>query len=265
MHQCSIIKMEFADPKTSSVSLLPTDGQEETNLMKILFTKIKPTHPEFVLKYEGYDQDVRISLSPSVFHGPMDPVISVWSFLMTTFAPEGNKTDAELESDELEPGDIRLVTSKPNRVRVGMNLTKVQGILFSFILIKLSLTHVHPVLLDLDKNTPYQLKNVCSSSHTKRLAHAHCLPNSYEKNQWSKLSAFFCREESSCIAQSVASKNHREVGTYCTFFWHSFRTATRAHLSNEQCRQSGAALAPIKVHTKLFGISALFDIHQWSY
>ncbi|KIJ25349.1 hypothetical protein M422DRAFT_55997 [Sphaerobolus stellatus SS14] len=123
-----IITMTFPDPKVTPISLLPGEGQPSIDLITISYRKIKPNHPEFLTRYNGYEEDVNISLAPSFFHGALEPVVTVWSFLMGTLAPERKEDEEEsFLEDELEPGEIRLVTVKPNKMLIGLNLTKVQG------------------------------------------------------------------------------------------------------------------------------------------
>ena len=122
--------MNFPDPKVPPVSLLPGENQDPIDLMTISYRKIKPTHPEFLTRYNGYEEDVNISLEPSFFHGALEPVLTVWSYLMGTLAPERKEGEGEfIQDEEMEPGDIRLVMAKPNKMLIGLNLTKVQGVL----------------------------------------------------------------------------------------------------------------------------------------
>ncbi|KAF8588111.1 hypothetical protein K439DRAFT_1658746 [Ramaria rubella] len=126
--------MEFSQPDTAPMSLLPTDGDDspsKRDLATITSILVQPGHPDFISKHECHDRDIHVSLSTSVLHGPMEPVLSLWNFLMATLAPENSKEQSsEFHEDEVVEGDVRITPHAPStRARVALNLAKVQVLL----------------------------------------------------------------------------------------------------------------------------------------
>lgn len=115
------------------ISLLSSthDGSvPEENLMTVAYARVQQDHPDFMAKHEGFDQDIRVSLSTFIFHAAPEPVISLYDFIMTTFVPEKSISPPPPDHMDEKPHveeSQREEPSRSSKIRVAVNLASVQG------------------------------------------------------------------------------------------------------------------------------------------
>jgi vacuolar protein sorting-associated protein 13A/C len=80
--------MEVAEPGFEPVQLFSSaDGSAEKDLLRVDYTRVQSTSPEYLSKYEGYDQIISMDVSTVIFRVAPEPLLTFYDLLMTTFVP----------------------------------------------------------------------------------------------------------------------------------------------------------------------------------
>ena len=80
--------MEVAEPGFEPVQLFSSaDGSAGKDLLRVDYTRVQSTSPEYLSKYEGYDQIISVDVSTVIFHVAPEPLLTFYDLLMTTFVP----------------------------------------------------------------------------------------------------------------------------------------------------------------------------------
>jgi vacuolar protein sorting-associated protein 13A/C len=123
--------MDLVQPKTekplrfvSSAATAPQDPDHD--LLTVAYVRAQKLSPEFVTVFEGIDQSIDIKVSTFMFRAAPEPIISLYDFIMTTFASQSNiPTNAsEDHKDEIV---VNRQKEAEERVRILVKLASVQG------------------------------------------------------------------------------------------------------------------------------------------
>jgi vacuolar protein sorting-associated protein 13A/C len=123
--------MDLVQPKTekplrfvSSAATAPQDRDHD--LLTVAYVRAQKLSPEFVTVFEGIDQSIDIKVSTFMFRAAPEPIISLYDFIMTTFASQSNiPTNAsEDHKDEIV---VNRQKEAEERVRILVKLASVQG------------------------------------------------------------------------------------------------------------------------------------------
>jgi vacuolar protein sorting-associated protein 13A/C len=80
--------MEVAEPGFEPVQLFSSaDGSAGKHLLRVDYTRVQSTSPEYLSKYEGYDQIISVDVSTVIFRVAPEPLLTFYDLLMTTFVP----------------------------------------------------------------------------------------------------------------------------------------------------------------------------------
>ena len=80
--------MEVAEPGFEPVQLFSSaDGSAGKDLLRVDYTRVQSTSPEYLSKYEGYDQIISVDVSTVIFRVAPEPLLTFYDLLMTTFVP----------------------------------------------------------------------------------------------------------------------------------------------------------------------------------
>jgi vacuolar protein sorting-associated protein 13A/C len=80
--------MEVAEPGFEPVQLFSSaDGSARKDLLRVDYTRVQSTSPEYLSNYEGYDQIISVDVSTVIFHVAPGPLLTFYDLLMTTFVP----------------------------------------------------------------------------------------------------------------------------------------------------------------------------------
>ncbi|KAF8516153.1 hypothetical protein BU17DRAFT_51124 [Hysterangium stoloniferum] len=133
------IKMTLTQANGQNVPLLSTTDHNsvpEGDLLTLAYTRSQPEHADFMSKHEGFDQDIKISLSTFIFHAAPEPVISLYDFIMTTFVPEKSvnppQAPSTVQKEKPEIGtheDSGQALARSSKIRVVVELASVQVLL----------------------------------------------------------------------------------------------------------------------------------------
>jgi vacuolar protein sorting-associated protein 13A/C len=127
------LAMSLAQTSGDSSLLLSSshDGSVPAgNLLTLAYARVQQHHPDFMTKHEGFDQDIKVSLSTFIFHAAPEPVISLYDFIMTTFVPEKSTSPpppVSAREQEGAQGGTQGDPSRSGKIRVAVDLASVQS------------------------------------------------------------------------------------------------------------------------------------------
>lgn len=128
--------MDLVQPQTdallrfiSSAESDASSGKDE-DLLLVAYTRVQSDSPEFLSTYEGINQSVDINISTFKFRVAPEPIILLYDFIMTTFAPPTDTQPTKSKEIEvhakIEPDASRTIVVE-ERLRVLLKLARVQG------------------------------------------------------------------------------------------------------------------------------------------
>ncbi len=80
--------MKVAEPGFEPVQLFSSaDGSAGKDLLRVDYTRVQTTSPEYLSTYEGYDQIISVDVSTVIFRVAPEPLLTFYDLLMTTFVP----------------------------------------------------------------------------------------------------------------------------------------------------------------------------------
>lgn len=80
--------MEVAEPGFEPVQLFSSaEGSAGKDLLRVDYTRVQSTSPEYLSNYEGYDQIISVDVSTVIFRVAPEPLLTFYDLLMTTFVP----------------------------------------------------------------------------------------------------------------------------------------------------------------------------------
>lgn len=123
--------MEVAEPGFEPVQLFSSaDGSAGKHLLRVDYTRVQSTSPEYLSKYEGYDQIISVDVSTVIFRVAPEPLLTFYDLLMTTFVPSSpSAEDAPyLAQDSSAVAQLTPESSSPTgKLRLLVKLACVEG------------------------------------------------------------------------------------------------------------------------------------------
>lgn len=128
------INLTSSPPKLDPVQLVSTESavDKDQDLMIVAYRRIQKSSPDFLTKYDGYNQTVDVTLSTFNVRAVPEHVIALYDFIMTTFVPKKNGTASQPPSEASTPGDEQgpeqvQAEGSDDRIRVRTKLASFQG------------------------------------------------------------------------------------------------------------------------------------------
>jgi vacuolar protein sorting-associated protein 13A/C len=110
-----------------------TSIDESPALLKMHYARIQPESPEFVDKYGGFDQAIRVQLSTFVFSAAPGPVLALYDFMMATFvsgkhnsSPHTPVSDTAVNGSMAEFSTDLATAETSSRISLDLGLSGVQ-------------------------------------------------------------------------------------------------------------------------------------------
>jgi vacuolar protein sorting-associated protein 13A/C len=123
--------MDLVQPKTEKplrfISSAATAPDQDHDLLTVAYVRAQKLSPEFVTVFEGIDQSIDIKVSTFMFRAAPEPIISLYDFVMTTFASQSNippNASEDLHKDEIV---VSRQKEAEERIRILVKLASVQG------------------------------------------------------------------------------------------------------------------------------------------
>jgi len=108
-------------------SAAPTSSQDQDHdLLTVAYIRAQKLSPEFITIFEGIDQSIDIKISTFIFRAVPEPIISLYDFVMTTFASQPKMSENPIQEVHKEIIDNGRQEAE-ERIRVLVNLASVQG------------------------------------------------------------------------------------------------------------------------------------------
>lgn len=110
----------------SSAALTASQDQGH-DLLTVAYVRVQKPSPEFMTVFEGIDQSIDIKISTFVFRAAPQPIISLYDFVMTTFASQPKiptNASEDLRKDEIV---VNRYKEAEERIRVLIKLASVQS------------------------------------------------------------------------------------------------------------------------------------------
>lgn len=106
---------------------------DESDLLRIIYTRVQKESPEFLTTYEGIDQNIDIKMSTLVFRAAPAPVLALYDFVMSTFVPKEESNGGQIA---LRPANSftqtpEIPTDLANEIRVSAKLEGIQVVLIN--------------------------------------------------------------------------------------------------------------------------------------
>ncbi|KAG5731737.1 Vacuolar protein sorting-associated protein 13 [Termitomyces sp. T112] len=106
--------------------------ESHQDILIVTYTKVQKESPEFATLYDSIDQNVDIEVSTFIFRTAPEPVISLYDFVMTTFASQASRQTSAHEIQASQ--DIYNIKQSNNdaadgKIRILVKLASVQVIL----------------------------------------------------------------------------------------------------------------------------------------
>lgn len=104
------------------------------DLVRLKYSKVQKSSPEFQTVYEGVDQTIAVELSTFNFSVAPVPILSLYDYIMTTFVPKDIEKNSPAvvrpTQDPSTPGEV--VVPSPSevpadKIRVRVKLTRARG------------------------------------------------------------------------------------------------------------------------------------------
>ena len=161
--------MEVAEPGFESVQLfsssngstknIPSSGGKD--LLRVDYTRVQSSSPEYRSTYEGYDQIISVDVSTVIFRVAPEPLVTLYDLIMTTFVPSSPSPG---ETPSLAQGPSAVAqppesSSRTGKLRLLLKLASVEG---AFLVHFMRGNHANP----LRRSYSYQ----CGSPHRNAVA-----------------------------------------------------------------------------------------------
>lgn len=95
-------------------------GSADEDLMKVQYSRVQKTSPEYMTVHDGTDQSIAVDLSTFRIHAQPEPLLALYDFIMTTFVPENKNGPAD--QPQSVTGEVPAADNQPSpdklRIRV---------------------------------------------------------------------------------------------------------------------------------------------------
>lgn len=112
------------------VSTPATTGRNlnESDLLRIIYTRVQKESPDFLTTHEGIDQNIDIKMSTLVFRAEPAPVLALYDFVMSTFVPKDESNGGQIaRPSNASTQTPEIQTDPANKIRVSAKLEGIQG------------------------------------------------------------------------------------------------------------------------------------------
>ncbi|KAI0308206.1 hypothetical protein B0F90DRAFT_1833497 [Multifurca ochricompacta] len=112
------LSMKVAEPGFEPLQLLSSanGSTEGKDLLRVDYTRVRNTSPEYLSTYEVYDQNVSVSVSTVIVRVAPEPLVTLYDLLMTTFVPP-SPTPGEPSSSALSSSSVPQPTPESSLAR----------------------------------------------------------------------------------------------------------------------------------------------------
>ncbi|KAF9015159.1 vacuolar protein sorting-associated protein 13 [Cyathus striatus] len=129
------IVMHVVNPgadKTPFISS-PTTSSADEDLLSVTYYRVQSDSPDFLVKYEGFEQTVDAKISTLMFRAAPQPVLAIYDFIITTFSPDTvDIVHIDEENSIQQPlGSGDTSRSNQSKTRIVVNLESIQVMLVS--------------------------------------------------------------------------------------------------------------------------------------
>ncbi len=120
--------MALVAPDSQLVKVItsePSTTASTSDLLSVIYTRVKKDSPEYNSVYEAIDQSVDVRISTIVFHAAPEPIISLYDFIVTTFTSSAGISSTSSPVDPT-PRDLSQPADEA-KTRVVVKLESVRG------------------------------------------------------------------------------------------------------------------------------------------
>jgi vacuolar protein sorting-associated protein 13A/C len=110
----------------SSAALIASQDQDH-DLLTVAYVRAQKLSPEFTTVFEGIDQSIDIKISTVIFRAAPQPIISLYDFVMTTFASQSKMPTIASEDPHKDEIIVNRHEAAEERIRVLVKLASVQS------------------------------------------------------------------------------------------------------------------------------------------
>jgi vacuolar protein sorting-associated protein 13A/C len=126
--------MQVAEPGYEPLQLFSSanGSVERRDLLRVDYTRVQSSSPEYLSKYEGYDQIISVDVSTVIFRVAPEPLVTLYNFIMTTFVPSSPTpgeipSSAQTSSTVPQPTPESLPEQPTRKLRLLVKLASVEG------------------------------------------------------------------------------------------------------------------------------------------
>jgi vacuolar protein sorting-associated protein 13A/C len=126
--------MQVAEPGYEPLQLFSSanGSVERRDLLRVDYTRVQSSSPEYLLNYDGYDQIISVDVSTVIFRVAPEPLVTLYNFIMTTFVPSSptlgeTPSSAQTSSTVAQPTSESLPEYATRKLRLLVKLASVQG------------------------------------------------------------------------------------------------------------------------------------------
>jgi vacuolar protein sorting-associated protein 13A/C len=126
--------MKVAEPGYEPLQLFSSGNEsvEARDLLRVDYTRVQSSSPEYLSNYEGYDQIISVDVSTVIFRAPPEPLVTLYDLIMTTFVPPsptlGETPSFAQTSSAVAQSTPELLPEQPTRkLRLMVKLASVEG------------------------------------------------------------------------------------------------------------------------------------------
>jgi vacuolar protein sorting-associated protein 13A/C len=126
--------MKVAEPGYEPLQLSSSGNEsvEARDLLRVDYTRVQSSSPEYLSNYEGYDQIISVDVSTVIFRAPPEPLVTLYDLIMTTFVPPsptlGETPSSAQTSSVVAQSTPEILPEQPTRkLRLMVKLASVEG------------------------------------------------------------------------------------------------------------------------------------------
>jgi vacuolar protein sorting-associated protein 13A/C len=129
------LEMDLDQPGLERIRFMSSaeeSGKQDKDLLTVKYKRAQREGPEFESLFEGIDQSVDMDISTVNFHAAPEPVVALFSFVMTTFVPPPSSTAPSPAAEKDQAMAVQEATTpsaaqKPSLIKVNVNLDGIRS------------------------------------------------------------------------------------------------------------------------------------------
>jgi vacuolar protein sorting-associated protein 13A/C len=133
--------MQVAEPGYEPLQLFSSENEpaERRDLLRVDYTRIQSSSPEYLSNHGGYDQIISVDVSTVIFRVAPEPLVTLYNFIMTTFVPSQPTlgeapSSAQTASAAVQPTLGSSPEQPTRKLRLLVKLASVEGENFVFVI-----------------------------------------------------------------------------------------------------------------------------------